>query len=225
LSNDISNEVKRTSLVALGFVMYHDDKLIDIIKMLFYSYNPYIRYGCAIALAIGCKDNKEAIEMIWPLLTDNVDFVRQGAYISLGILLQVSTNNSEPRLEEFRKNIKELFGKTHVDNMVKMGAILAVGLLDIGGRNMSICLTSRSGMPKIEAISGILIFCQYWNWFPYLNMVSLSLSPSVFIGITCKLRIPKDFQIKSNCRLSMFDYPANIVVEEKKNGSKKEATK
>jgi hypothetical protein len=33
--------------------------------------------------------------------------------------------------------------------MVKMGAILAVGLLDIGGRNMSISLTSRSGMPKI----------------------------------------------------------------------------
>jgi hypothetical protein len=24
LSNDISNEVKRTSIIALGFVMYHD---------------------------------------------------------------------------------------------------------------------------------------------------------------------------------------------------------
>jgi hypothetical protein len=38
--------------------MYHDEKLIDIVKMLFYSYNPYIRYGCTIALAIGAKDNK-----------------------------------------------------------------------------------------------------------------------------------------------------------------------
>ena len=94
LSNDISNEVKRTSLIALGFVMYHDEKLIDVIKMLLYSYNPYIRYGCVMALAIGCKDNKEAIELIWPLLTDSVDFVRQGVYISLAILLQVSTNNS-----------------------------------------------------------------------------------------------------------------------------------
>jgi hypothetical protein len=33
--------------------------------------------------------------------------------------------------------------------MAKMGAILAVGLLDAGGRNMSISLTSKSGMPKI----------------------------------------------------------------------------
>ena len=58
LSNDISNEVKRTSIIALGFVMYHDDKLIDVVKMLMYSYNPFIRYGCVMALAIGAKDNK-----------------------------------------------------------------------------------------------------------------------------------------------------------------------
>lgn len=106
LSNDISNEVKRTAIISLGFVMYHDEKLIDVIKMLLYSYNPYIRYGCVIALALGAKDNKEAIEMIWPLLTDSVDFVRQGVYIALALLLQVSTNNSEPRLEEFRKSIQ-----------------------------------------------------------------------------------------------------------------------
>ena len=98
LSNEISNEVKRTALIALGFVMYHDEKLIEIIKMLLYSYNPYIRYGCVMALAIGSKDSKEAIELIWPLLTDTVDFVRQGVYIALSILLQVSTNTSEPKL-------------------------------------------------------------------------------------------------------------------------------
>lgn len=94
--------------------MYHDDKLIDMVKMLLYSYNPYIRYGCVMALAIGCKDTKEAVELIWPLLTDSVDFVRQGVYISLALLLQVSTNNSEPRLDEFRKTIQEVLNKTHV---------------------------------------------------------------------------------------------------------------
>lgn len=136
-------------MIALGFVMYHDDKLIDMIKMLLYSYNPYIRYGCVMALAIGCKDTKEAVELIWPLLTDSVDFVRQGVYISLALLLQVSTNNSEPRLDEFRKNIEEILNKSHVEVMAKMGAILSVGLLDFGGRNMSVSLTTRAGMPKI----------------------------------------------------------------------------
>ena len=114
LSNDINNEVKRTAIIALGFVMYHGDKLISIIKMLMYSYNPFIRYGCVMALAIGCKDNKEAIEMIWPLLNDSVDFVRQGVYVALAILFQASTNQSEPKLVDFRKTVEEIIGKTHV---------------------------------------------------------------------------------------------------------------
>lgn len=106
LSNDISNEVKRTAIIALGFVMYHDEKLTEVIKMLLYSYNPFIRYGCVLALAIGNKDSKEAIEMIWPLLNDSVDFVRQGVYVSLAILFQVNTNNSEPKLADFRKTVE-----------------------------------------------------------------------------------------------------------------------
>ncbi len=58
-----------------------------------------------MAIAIGSKTTKETLELIWPLLTDSVDFVRQGAYISLSILLQVATNQSEPRLADFRKTI------------------------------------------------------------------------------------------------------------------------
>lgn len=105
LSNDISNEVKRASIIALGFVLHHDDKLISVIKMLLYSYNPYIRYGCIMALAIGSRNTKEAIDLIFPNLTDSVDFVRQGSYIALALLLQISTVNSEPKLIDFRKSI------------------------------------------------------------------------------------------------------------------------
>jgi len=129
----------------------------------------------------------------------------------------VSTNQSEPKQEEFRKSMHEIMGKQHGEIMAKMGAILSVGLIDIGGRNMSVSLTTRSGLPKIEAVTGLLVFCQYWNWFPYLNFIGLALAPSTFIGVTSKLNIPKSFQLKSNCKPSMFDYPANIVKEEKKN--------
>ena len=33
--------------------------------------------------------------------------------------------------------------------MAKMGAILSVGILDAGGRNMAVSLTTRSGLPKM----------------------------------------------------------------------------
>jgi 26S proteasome regulatory subunit N2 len=145
------------------------------------------------------------------MLTDNVDFVRQGVYVALSILFQVSTNNSEPKLADFRKNISEIMGKTHGEIMGKMGAILSVGILDAGGRNMGVSLTTRSGLPKIEAVTGMLVFSQYWNWFPYLNFIGLALSPSTFIGTTANLKIPKSFQLKSNCKPSLFDYPANII--------------
>lgn len=137
-----------------------------------------------MALAIGSKTTKETLELIWPLLTDSVDFVRQGAYVSLAILLQVATNQSEPRLADFRKTIDETLVKTQGDQMTKLGAILSIGLLDIGGRNMNISLTTRSGIPKLEAVAGLLIFSQYWSWFPYINFVGLALAPSMFIGVT-----------------------------------------
>lgn len=225
LSNDISNEVKRSAIIALGFVLYQDEKLISVIKMLLYSYNPYIRYGCIMALAIGSKNNKESIDLIWPNLTDSVDFVRQGSYVALALLLQVSTNNSEPKLADFRKSIEEVLSKIHGDQMTKLGAILAIGLLDVGGRNMSVSLTTRSGLPKIEAIAGMIVFSQYWNWFPYINFVGLTLSPSMFIGVTSQLKIPKSFQIQSNCKPSLFDYPPNIPKQEKKKDDKKETAK
>lgn len=110
--------------------------------------------------------------------------------------------------------------------MAKMGAILSVGLLDIGGRNMTVSLTTRSGMPKIESITGMLIFAQSWNWFPYLNFIGLTLTPSCFVGVNSEnLKVPTTFKLKSNCKASLFSYPADIVKEEKKNDNKKDNVK
>lgn len=33
--------------------------------------------------------------------------------------------------------------------MTKLGALIAIGILDAGGRNMNLSLTTRSGLPKI----------------------------------------------------------------------------
>jgi hypothetical protein len=62
---------------------------------------------------VGARESKEVIDLIWPLLTDAVDYVRQAAYMCTAILLQVSTVNSEPKLADFRKMITESMTKKH----------------------------------------------------------------------------------------------------------------
>jgi 26S proteasome regulatory subunit N2 len=141
------------------------------------------------------------------------------------MLLQVATNQSEPRLADFRKTIEETLVKTQGDQMTKLGAILSIGLLDIGGRNMNISLTTRSGIPKLEAVTGLLVFSQYWNWFPYINFIGLALSPSMFIGVTAERKIPTSLTLHSSCKQSLYDYPPDIPKEEKKKDDKKQTAK
>jgi len=51
----------------------------------------------------------------------------------------------------------------------------------------------------------------------------------MFIGVTIsadnKLKIPTSFQIHSNCKLSLFNYPPNIPKEEKKKDDKSQVAK
>jgi hypothetical protein len=48
----------------------------------------------------------------------------------------------------------------HEDTMCKMGAIMAAGLLDAGGRNVTIGLRSRSGNNRMAAVIGMAVFTQ-----------------------------------------------------------------
>lgn len=57
----------------------------------------------------------------------------------------------------------------------------------------------------------MIIFTQAWNWFPYLNFIGLTLTPSAYIGVTTDLKVPTSFKLKSNCKASLFSYPADIV--------------
>jgi hypothetical protein len=47
----------------------------------------------------------------------------------------------------------------------------------------------------------------------------------MFICVTSQLKIPPSFQLQSNCKVSLFDYPPNIPKQEKKKDDKKEAAK
>lgn len=46
--------------------------------------------------------------------------------------------------------------------MAKLGAIMASGILDAGGRNVGIGLRSRSGFFRRTSVIGLAVFTQYW---------------------------------------------------------------
>lgn len=58
---------------------------------------------------------------------------------------------------------------------MKLGAILAAGILESGGRNSIINLASSQGLPKLGACIGMLGFTHFWYWFPMIHFFSLSL--------------------------------------------------
>ncbi|KAL6328465.1 hypothetical protein AAG906_038340 [Vitis piasezkii] len=82
--SNVSDDVRRTTVLAIGFVLYSElEQTPRIVSLLFESYNPHVRYGAAIAVGISYAGTglSEAIFLLEPLTSD-VDFVHQGALIT-----------------------------------------------------------------------------------------------------------------------------------------------
>ena len=65
------------------------------------------------------------------------------------------------------------------------------GLLDAGGRNVTVGLRSSSGYFRRTSCVGVMLFLQYWYWYPLSYCLSLALQPSALIGLNADLKLPK----------------------------------
>jgi 26S proteasome regulatory subunit N2 len=207
--SDVSDDVKRTAVIALGFVLCtQPEQTPRIVSLLAESHNAYVRYGASLAIGISCAGtaSKRAIALLEPLVTDPIDFVRQGGLIGMAMVLLQHTEDYEPRVGPFRRQIQGLIKDRYEEPMTKMGAILAQGILDAGGRNVNILLKSRNGHCRMTATVGMAVFCQFWYWYPLIYFISLSFCPTAFIGLTEELRVPS-FNFVSQVKPSMFAYP------------------
>jgi 26S proteasome regulatory subunit N2 len=103
-----------------------------------------------------------------------------------------------------------------------MGAILAQGIMDIGGRNAITSMVSRGGFVKQSAVVGMAMWLQHWYWYPLLHFLSLAVSPTPLIGLVGDFRVPKDYKVICQCRPSWFAYPP--ALEEKKEDKSAKVT-
>jgi len=145
-------------------------------------------------------------------MKDSTDFVRQGALISLSMILVQQNEAMNPKVATIRKTLQKIIGDRHEDAMAKFGCALALGIIDAGGRNCTIGLQTQTGNLNMTAIVGMAVFTQYWYWFPLTHFLSLAFTPTAIIGVDQDLEIPS-FKFHSNTRPSMFDYPPEQEVK------------
>ncbi|XP_032669417.1 26S proteasome non-ATPase regulatory subunit 1 [Odontomachus brunneus] len=222
--SDVNDDVRRAAVTGLGFLLFRTpEQCPSVVSLLAESYNPHVRYGAAMALGIACAGTglKEAIALLDPMTNDPVNFVRQGALIASAMILIQQTESTCPRVKDFRALYAKVVVDKHEDVMAKFGAILAQGIIDAGGRNVTVSLQSRTGHTNMLAVVGALVFTQYWYWFPLAHCLALAFTPTCLIALNAQLKMPK-LEIRSNARPSVYAYPAPL--EEKKREEREKVT-
>ncbi|WWC64974.1 uncharacterized protein I303_107588 [Kwoniella dejecticola CBS 10117] len=224
--SDVNDDVRRAAVTALGFVLFRNHTQVPrVVQLLAESYNPHVRHGATLALGISCAGTglETAVELLEPMTKDPVDFVRQGAYISLAMILIQQSEASSPKSASIRELFQKVVGDKHEDPMARFGASLAQGIIDAGGRNCTLNLSTRAGTLNMNTIVGLTLFVQFWYWFPLAHGLGLAFSPTALIAVDEKLKLPK-IDITCNARQSLFAYQSNEKkVEEKKKDKAKTA--
>jgi len=203
-NSDVSDDVRSAAVTSLGFLLFRTPELcLQIISKLTKSYNPYIRYGAAMALGIACAGTGHvgAIHLLVPLINDLVNFVRQGALIASSMICIHHTESSCSEGKYFRSLYAKVISDEHGDDVVKFGAILAQGIIDGGGRNVSISLESKIGHTNILTIVGLMLFTQYQYCICLAHCLTLAFTPTCAIILNTQLNIPV-LELKSSKRIN-----------------------
>ncbi|KAJ1911312.1 proteasome regulatory particle base subunit, partial [Tieghemiomyces parasiticus] len=207
--SDVSDDVRRAAVTALGFILFRSSEQVPrMVQLLAESYNPHVRYGATLALGIACAGtgSKDAIAMLEPMTNDTMDHVRQGALIALAMVQIQQTEAADPKVAATRKLYDGIIADKHGDPMAKLGAVLGQGIIDAGGRNVTIALQTQSGQTRMPAVVGMALFTQFWFWFPLAHFLPLAFTPTAFIGLDKDLRVPK-LEVISEARPALFAYP------------------
>lgn len=217
---DTIDDVRRNAAMMIGFVSAMNPELCaDLLKILIESYNPHVRYGVVMALAVSAAGSgmSSIIDILWDMKDDTTAFVRQGIYIALALVMVQLTDKQHPRVKEFRQLLESKIADSREDVCSKLGCIMATGLLDFGGRNCTFAL-HRKQHRLDKSTAGMFMFMQYWNWYPYALMISLASHPTCFIGLNKDLKIPK-YQFQCSAPPSLFALPKSVQQEKKETKS------
>ena len=219
--SDVSDDVRRAAVTCLGFLLFRTPEQVPkLVSLLSESFNPHVRYGSCLAVGIACAGTakNEALQLLEPMMDDPVDYVRQGAMMALAMVMMQESDAKSPTVAKIREKIQHIISDKHQTTMTKMGAILAQGMLDAGGRNVVISMVSRTGFAKMSAVVGLMVWSQHWFWYPYMHFLELAFQSTAVIGLNKDLLMPKSFSAICRAKPSCFAYPKHL--EEQKEEKK-----
>lgn len=139
--------------------------------------------------------------------------------MSLAMILIQQNETMNPKTASIRKIYETMIGDKHEDSMAKFGAALSQGIIDAGGRNVTISMQNKSGSSNMPAIVGMALFSQFWYWFPLAHSLSLAFTPTAIIGVN------KDLQVCAQgwhfiCDLVVYDRALSTLRSPSSNSSR-----
>lgn len=221
--SDVNDDVRMASVIGLALVLHKTpERVPELVRLLLESFNPHVRYAScmAVGIAMAGTGDAESVALLEPMLTDMTDYVRQGALMGTAMIyMQQSDTCNHRKIKTFREKLASTVGDKHQSTLTKMGAILSTGIIDVGGRNCALSLGSRNGFTKMNSAVGLVLWLQHWHWYPMMNMLSLTVTPTCTIGLNKDFKYPKKFEILCDSKPSAFAYPKKL--EGKKEEKKK----
>ncbi|KAH9273022.1 hypothetical protein BASA83_004587 [Batrachochytrium salamandrivorans] len=222
-------KIIRGLALGVALIMFgREEQADDFIEQLSTDKDPILRYGGMYTVALayaGTGHNKAIRRLLHVAVSDVSDDVRRAAVTALGFVLYKSPQQvprvvqllaesfnphhnevSSTKMATVRKLFESTISDKHEDVMARYGAVIGQGIIDAGGRNVTISMQTRSGFPNIPAIVGTALFTHFWYWFPLTHMLSLAFTPTGVIGLNKNLDVPKfDFGVVGT-KASLFAY-------------------
>lgn len=146
----------------------------------------------------------------------------QGALIAMAMVLMQQSEARIPKVKAFRAKLASVVLDKHQSTMTKMGAIMASGIMEAGGRNVTITMQSRAGFTKMSSVVGLAVWCQFWYWYPLMHFLPLAFTPTTHIGLNKDFKMPNNYEATCEAKPSHFAYPKKL--EEKKEERKERVT-
>lgn len=221
---DPDDNIRRAAATNLGFVLCKDHAQVPrLVGSLSRSHDPFVRCGSAMALGISSagKNYMPAVDVLMTLTKDPTDFVKQHAFIALAMVLIQQTEKSNPVVKEVNELFDSVISTRRVETLTKFGACLGQGIMNACGRNGTIQLENTEfGTINPLPVVGVMMFTQFWNWFPLAHFLNLAFTPSNVMAVAAPGFSAPDVSFQCHTVEGVFDYPEITKEEVSKKPSK-----